>query len=197
MFEPTFEDPFTRDEAGVREILGALEGDVLDVGCGDAPYLDALADAATSGRVRYVGCDPDESALAQLRTRYPWARLHRREATAAPGLGTFDHVLVLRSWNHWPDVDVALAAVATALRPGGSLIVVDDVAFGLARTGGQSARARNGDARLQHHRNDDAQAAHRRIAAAGFELLERRDVGPRTSCAWLLRYRKPMGVTVP
>jgi SAM-dependent methyltransferase len=197
MFEPTFEDAFSRDEARVHEILAALEGDVLDVGCGHAPYVDALAAAAASGRVRYVGCDPDESALAELRSRHPWARLHRTDATRAAELGAFDHALVLRSWNHWPDADAALAAVASALRPGGSLLVVDDVAFGLARTGGQSARARTGSARFEHHRNDDAHAAHRRIAAAGFELLERRDVGPRSSCAWLLRYRKPAGVTVP
>jgi SAM-dependent methyltransferase len=194
LFEPTFADPFGRDEARVHEILGGLEGDVLDVGCGHAPYLAVLADAAANGRVRYTGCDPDEARLAELRARHPWARLHHADATRAAALGRFDHALVLRSWNHWPDVDAALSAIATAMRPGGTLLVVDDVAFGLVRTPRQTARARAGTARFEHHRNDDAQAAHHRIAAAGFELLERRDVGPRTSCAWLLRYRKPVTV---
>ncbi|HJL29184.1 MAG TPA: radical SAM protein, partial [Polyangiaceae bacterium LLY-WYZ-15_(1-7)] len=34
LFEPRFEDVFTRDDARVRALLGAVEGDVLDLGCG-------------------------------------------------------------------------------------------------------------------------------------------------------------------
>ena len=193
MFEPRMEDVFGADDARVRELLGGLEGDVLDVGCGEGPYEDVLAAAVRAGRVRYVGIDPDEARIESLRARWPWAEL---EATSAEGLngahaGRFDHVLVLRSWNHLRDPAAALARIVAAMRPGATLTVVDNVAFGLARSPAQVARAEASTAAFEHYRNDRVEDAARQIAALGpgLELVERRDVGPATSNQWLLRYR--------
>jgi hypothetical protein len=44
---------------------------------------------------------------------------------------------------------------------------------------------------LEHYRNDAARDAHAVVGRLGFELLERRDVGPATSNQWILRYRVP------
>ena len=59
--------------------------------------------------------------------------------------------------------------VLPALRPGGTFLVVDNVAFGLARTRTQTTRAERGAAGFEHYRNDDAGHAARTIeqAAAG------------------------------
>jgi len=192
MFEPIMEDLFSRDDARVREILTELEGDVLDVGCGEGPYEDVLAPLATGGRIRYVGVDPDERRVEALRERWPWATLEVSEAEGLNGEHTtrFDHAVVLRSWNHFRDPQAALAAIVAALRPGGTLTVVDNVAFGLARSGKQTARAERSAAAFEHYRNDDAERAHRVASATSdLELLERRDVAPGTSNQWLLRYR--------
>ena len=191
LYEPEFEDVFTRDDARVRALLDALRGDVLDVGCGHGPYDDVLGPLATSQQIRYVGIDPDRSAIASLRERRPWGEL--REGGLDDHLHDderFDHVLVLRSWNHLPDAERAAMRLAGALRPGGVLTVVDNVAFGLARMPAQVRRARAGSSAFEHYRNDDADAAHRALGAAGLELVERFDVGPGTSNQWLLRYRK-------
>jgi len=84
-----------------------------------------------------------------------------------------------------------IAALARVLRPDAVLIVTDDVAFGLARTRSQQARARASSARFEHHRNDAAAHAAARIdRVPGFALVERRDVGPTTATQWLLRYRR-------
>jgi len=81
-------------------------------------------------------------------------------------------------------------AMARTLRPGGTLTVVDNVAFGLVREPAQAARAENGGATLEHYRNDDSTRAHRVIASSGrFIPLEARAVRPGTSNQWLLRYR--------
>lgn len=199
-FEPVFEDVFTRDDARVREIVRGLTGDVLDVGCGEGPYEELLGPLARAGTVRYTGLEPDEARVAALRARWPWARLlaGTAEALAAGRLGvdpaeTFDHVLVLRSWNHLQDPAGALAFVARALRPGGTLTVVDNVAFGLARTPQQLRRAHGGRALFEHYRNDTAADAVRTLAPLGLVLEEQRDVGPGTSNQWLLRYRRPVG----
>lgn len=191
-FEVVREDVFTRDDARVRQILASLEGDVLDLGCGEAPYADVIAPRLASGAIRYVGVEPDASRVAQLRERLPGADLRvgvgeRLDAVLRDD-ERFDHVLVLRSWNHLRAPDDVVAAVLRRLRPGGSILVVDNVAFGLVRAKEQAARGEGGAAMFEHYRNDHAGLAHARFARHGLEAVERRDVGVETSNQWLLRY---------
>jgi SAM-dependent methyltransferase len=188
-------DVFGRDDARVIAILAGLSGRVLDVGCGDAGYLRALAERAAAGVVEYVCVDPDEARLALLASRFPFARFVAGRAEGLPAdLGDFDHVLFLRSYNHLADPARALAAAVARLRPGGSLVLVDNVAFGLVRGAAHAARAEAAPGnQLEHYRNDGAAEADAIVRAASLSrplrLVERRDVGPETSNQWLLHYR--------
>jgi SAM-dependent methyltransferase len=191
---PHPQDVFTRDDARVHEILAGLAGEVLDVGAGEGDYLRTLARSAESGQARYLAVEPDAERAALLGSRYPWARFlvaPIERAELAPG--SIDHALILRSYNHLPDPAGGLARVVAALRPGGQLVVVDNVAFGLLRRGEHAARAEGGPAPLEHVRNDDAGRAHRLLSSFPLTLVERRDVGPSTSNQWLLRYVKNLG----
>lgn len=192
MFEASTEDVFTRDDGRVRALVAGLRGDVLDVGCGEGPYGDVLEAAARGGVIRYVGLDPDARRIEALRARWPWAEL--RVAAAEDPLDLcVDHVLLLRSWNHLRNPVRAVETFARALRAGATLLVVDNVAFGLVRGRGQAQRAEQGSAIFEHHRNDGAAEAHAAVvrAAPELRLIERRDVSPATSNQWLLRYQKP------
>ena len=105
LYEPVMEDRFTRDDARVREIVGGLSGDVLDLGCGEGPYDALLAPLAEAGRIRYTGLEPHAQRVSQLRRRWPWAELITSTAERLSDDETFaqrrfDHLLVLRSWNH-------------------------------------------------------------------------------------------------
>ncbi len=192
-YAPAPEEVFSRDDARVLEILGRARGRVLDVGCGDARYLSALTPAIESGEVEYVGVDPDAARIDSLAKRAPRATFHRATAEALPdGLGTFDHVLVLRSFNHLRDPAAALERLARRLSPGGTMLVVDNVAFGLVRSQERAARAqRSPSGELEHFRNDGAAEALERLAPLGLSVLERRDVDGSTSNQWLLH----LGVT--
>ncbi|HEY3499190.1 MAG TPA: radical SAM protein [Polyangiaceae bacterium] len=190
MFEPVFEDLFTRDEAAVRELIGGLHGDVLDVGCGEGVHEDLFAELATSGRVRYVGLDPDAERIETLRARRPWGELRVGAAEALTDAGRFDEILVLRSWNHLRDPELALRSFWRALRPGAALTIVDNEAFGLARTARQSSKAESSSSRFEHYRNDGAEAVRALAGRHGFEELARAVAGPRTSNQWMVRYRK-------
>jgi MoaA/NifB/PqqE/SkfB family radical SAM enzyme/SAM-dependent methyltransferase len=192
LWEPIFEDRFGRDDARVRQIVGALDGDVLDVGCGDGPYDDVLGPLATAGRIRYRGLEPDADRVARVRARRGWGEtvVGRAEDLDATSPTRFDHILVLRSWNHLADPARALDRMLAALRVGGTLTIVDNVAFGLARTRAQAGRAQASPAGFEHYRNDDASDAHRLLATLPVTLLERRDVGSETSNQWLLLYRR-------
>jgi pyruvate-formate lyase-activating enzyme/SAM-dependent methyltransferase len=190
MFERAEGDVFTRDDEHVRGIVESLTGDVLDVGCGEGRYGDLLADKARSGALRYVGVEPSPERASSLKARWPWAEVVVTEAESFESDRAFDHILVLRSWNHLKDPVRAVSAMARTLRPGGTLTVVDNVAFGLLREPAQAARAENGDLALEHYRNDDSMLADRVIAATGrFVPVEARPVGPGTSNQWLLRYQ--------
>ena len=196
LYEPVLEDIFTRDDAPVRAHLATLTGELLDLGCGEAPYLDVLRPALVAGNLRYLGLDPDPAALASLAPR-----LHGLPAELLPGSAAatpdrrFDHLTILRSWNHLPDPAADLAHLLPRLRPGGTLLVVDNLGFGLARTAAQSERGERSTAGWEHHRSDDAAQAGRRILAAAtatgrsLTLLARRDVAPGTSNQWMLHYR--------
>jgi MoaA/NifB/PqqE/SkfB family radical SAM enzyme/SAM-dependent methyltransferase len=192
MFEPLFEDVFTRDDAYVRALIAALEGDVLDLGAGEGAYHDLIASALASGAIRYTAVEPDAERAEVLLRRLP--RAHVVAARAEEFVleaSSFDHVLVLRSWNHMHDPPRVVGALARAIRPGGSLLVVDNVAFGLARGRAQQRAAERASTGFEHYRNDDASAADAVVLASGaFERLERRDVAPGTSNQWVLRYRR-------
>jgi 2-polyprenyl-3-methyl-5-hydroxy-6-metoxy-1,4-benzoquinol methylase len=193
LFEPVFEDVFGRDDARVRTLVEGLRGDVLDVGCGEGPYEALMAPLARSGQIRYVGIDPDTKRIAALQQRWPWAELHAVTAeqfASAAGSRAFDHVLVLRSWNHLREPEAVLQSLRALLKPNGTLVVVDNAAFGLARTQAQAARAEHGPAGFEHFRNDVAGDAAQLLARTGLRLAERRDVSPATSNQWLLRYER-------
>lgn len=191
MFEPVFDDVFTRDDGTLRAMLERASGDLLDLGCGAGPYAALLQPRVEAGDVRYVGVDPDEGALASLRSRWPDAELHAAggEDLSALGERRFDEVFVLRSWNHLADPARMLAEVRERLREGGTLTVSDDVAFGLARTPRRATRGERAK-NFEHHRNDDLPQCEEVLVAHGFEILERHPVRPDTSNRWLLRARR-------
>lgn len=186
---PVQGDPFTRDDRAVHALLASLEGKVLDLGCGEGPYLATLEPLARAGTIAYVGVDPDERHAALVAARHPWAKLVVGRAEEAP-LDAADHVLVLRSYNHFADPVRAIDRALDALRPGGTLTIVDNVAFGLVRSRELAARAERGPAGFEHYRNDGAGEAARRLEGRPVRLVERRDVGKDTSNQWLLRYEK-------
>ncbi len=195
MFEPRLDDdPFTRDDARVRALVAALSGEVLDLGVGEGRYADVIGARIEEGAIRYRALDPEPAAIERIRGRWPSARawVGTAEAWAAEAKETeLDHALVLRSWNHLAEPAAVVRAIERALRPGGSLVVVDDVAFALARTRQKTRRAETSRAAFEHFRNDTAADAARVIEAeTSLACVERRDAGVGTSTLWLLRYAR-------
>jgi SAM-dependent methyltransferase len=141
--------------------------------------------------VRYVGLEPDGDLVDRMREKWAWANVQRGDAESIDATAAYDHVLVLRSWNHLHDPKRAVRAILKALRPGGTLTVVDDAPFGLLREPDQAARAEGSRAIFEHHRNDGPDEAARVLSSTPLVALDRLDVGPSTSTLWMLRYRAP------
>jgi MoaA/NifB/PqqE/SkfB family radical SAM enzyme/2-polyprenyl-3-methyl-5-hydroxy-6-metoxy-1,4-benzoquinol methylase len=189
LYTPVLENVFGDDDAVVRGWLAELTGDVLDVGCGEGPYDDVLGPLATVGTIRYTGVDPDPARIETARAHRPWGTLKVGSIEDLDPNDQYDHVLALRSWNHFPDGPTALQRLKAACRPGGLITIIDNVAFGLARTRRQTAQGETGAAVFEHYRNDSAGDVHVHAERLGLELVARRDVGPGTSNQWALRYR--------
>ncbi|MFO0660449.1 MAG: radical SAM protein [Polyangiaceae bacterium] len=186
-------DVFTRDDAPIQALLSELSGDVLDIGAGDGRYLNVMAAAAKRGELRYRAVEPDAGHVSLLSTRHPWASFEiARAEDVTLAQSSLDHVLFLRSYNHLSDPERVLTRVVDALRVGGSLLLVDDVAFGLLRERSHAARAEQGPAIQEHARNDDSGRVATLIERLGLplDLVARRDVQPSTSNQWALRYRR-------
>lgn len=193
-FEPLREDLFTRDDSRIRALIAGLSGRVLDLGAGEGPYLDLLAPKIASGEVEYVGVEPDPGRREMLAARAPRAHLIAARAEELPaGVGPFDHVLCLRSYNHFAGPEAALAPAISQLRPGGTLLVADNVAFGLVRSAPQARRAEAAPSNgFEHYRNDGAADAMSALSSFPLSLKERRDAGPLTSNQWFLRYERDL-----
>lgn len=187
--------PFEAEEAAMLARMRALRGVVVDVGAGPLRYLAELGAALAAGDVRYVAVEPDPASLAALRRTLPGARLCRGVGEALPlPDGTVDHVMVLRAWNHLREPERLLREAARVLRPGGSLLLVDNVAFALLRSREAAERAHAvpvSETPFEHYRNDGADEALAALATTPELVVEEAiAVGPGSGNQWLVRARR-------
>ena len=187
--------PFAAEERDLRAELAALHGTIVDVGAGPIRYTRAFAAALAAGRLRYIAVEPDPAALHRSAAGLPggiWLRGVGERLPLSDGLA--DAIILLRSYNHLRHVSAALGEARRVLRPGGTLLLVDNVGFGLARTRTQLMRARAVPLKLtpfEHYRDHnaiDAVEELRRVGGFAVELI--RSVGPDTSNQWLVRARR-------
>lgn len=187
-------DVFSADDAVVEAIVAGLEGDVLDVGCGESFYADKLGERATAGTVRYTGVEPHAGACEAFRERNAWGTVVNSPIEQFPlKPASYDHVLVLRSYNHLGDPAATLRRLAEAVRPGGTLLVVDNVGFGLVRTTEQRVRAETSDAEFEHFNNHDSGEAAANVPTDLLHEIAHHPVTPESSNQWLLHYRRVDG----
>ena len=113
----------------VREALGPRPGErVLDVGCGPGFYAAELVEqVGPDGSI--VGVDSSESMLALAAARCRGlanVEFERGEATALPTPdASVDKALSVQVLEYVPEIDVALAEMCRALRPGGRVVIWD------------------------------------------------------------------------
>ena len=113
-----------------RELLGDLEGDVLDVGCGPGTNFEHYGAGA---RVTAVDYNPGMVRLAQetLHERGPFPaaiEVRQADATALPFEdASFDAYVTTLVLCSVPDLDAAVEEAWRVLRPGGALRIFEHV----------------------------------------------------------------------
>lgn len=204
------EPPFASEERLLMEQLQRLcqlGGDrralVVDIGAGPVRYIATLAQAVDQGQLSYIAVEPDLDHLRLSAAAFPQGQFVRGVAEHLPLADhSADAAMLLRSWNHLRDPAQALDQLARVLRPGGRLLLVDNVVFGLVRDRQQLERAHAlplHQTPFEHFRNHDAPEAWALLQShwgAAVRLLELHAVVPGSSNQWLLLvqldYRPPV-----
>jgi 2-polyprenyl-3-methyl-5-hydroxy-6-metoxy-1,4-benzoquinol methylase len=187
-FETVEAAAFRTEEAFNALWIRRLSGRVLDVGCGEQLYRDALQARMKSGDIEYHGLDPDERAIGRLREAIPDGHYEVGTIeTYAKAPGYFDHILCLRSLNHFTDVVEAFGRMASLLRPMGTLFMVECTTFALLRERRQVEFADgHSEAGHQHFRNWESWEALPYLRLFPFRTLYHRPVSSRTNNQWVL-----------
>lgn len=99
----------------LRRTLPLWRGRVLDVGAGESPWRELMAE------VEYVGADVDSAGEFGMRRR---PGIHYYDGTRLPFPDdSFDHLLCVEVLEHVPDASLFLADLLRVLKPGGSLLM--------------------------------------------------------------------------
>jgi ubiquinone/menaquinone biosynthesis C-methylase UbiE len=103
---------------------------VADIGAGTGYFLPYLSKSAgAEGRVLALDVEPNMVEYMKQRSRKAGlANVEPRQVAGDdPGLapGSVDHVLVVNTWHHIDDRANYAAKLARALRPNGSVLIVD------------------------------------------------------------------------
>lgn len=184
MFEGESREVFASRER-IVEALGLSGGaEVADIGAGTGAFLPAFDRAvAPDGRVYAVDISP--KFLAHLRARAAREDLARVEVvkgledSVELAAASVDLAFVCDTYHHFEYPQSTLASLYTAIRPGGSLVIVD-----FERIPGTSA-----DWLLEHVRAGK-QVFTREIEAAGFRLEAELTVAGLQD-NYVLRFRRP------
>lgn len=116
-------DPAGTLDAALREVAPWAGRDVLDLGCGSGFWLPGYARTAAS----VVGVEPDPTLLERARARHPLVRVEPGSAEHIPlPDASVDVVHARFAYFYPPGVDAGLAEVRRVLRPGGTLVVIDN-----------------------------------------------------------------------
>lgn len=109
------------------DVMAALDelifADVLDVGCGTGATLAAILAVHPDVRARGIDLSPNMVDLARVRLDGR-AELDVADAERLPAAdASFDLVVCVDSFHHYPHPAVALAEMARVTRPGGTLVM--------------------------------------------------------------------------
>ncbi|MDA9434833.1 class I SAM-dependent methyltransferase [Bradyrhizobium sp. CCBAU 51627] len=100
----------------------------LDVGCGEGRFCRIMQRAG----IRTTGIDPTEALLRRARELDPHGDYRLGRAETMDVDADFDLVVSYLSLIDMPDLDAAIAKMAGALRPGGTLLIANLTSFNTA-----------------------------------------------------------------
>jgi MoaA/NifB/PqqE/SkfB family radical SAM enzyme/SAM-dependent methyltransferase len=182
VFVPVEGDAFAHVQEMEKHWLSRLRGRVLDIGCGRPMFPELLQQMAAEGLIEYLGVDPCPDCPAGLCAvagdfeSFDW--------TGEP----FDHIIMLRSYNHFKDPRTVLKKAAALAAPGGFLHIFENGLFAMLNR--DVVDDKQPDAH-QHYRNHFSEQVINLLACfPEFEVSEHKPVKPHAANQWFLSLRR-------
>jgi SAM-dependent methyltransferase len=123
----TYDRRYEKDDySGVEQALAAfvgkaLDGWLLEVGCGTGHWLRMLGDRGA----RAAGVDSSRAMLKQAAVQAPRARLAQGRAEQLPWAEkVFDRLFCINAFHHFEDKTAFLSNAHRVLRPDGELMII-------------------------------------------------------------------------
>lgn len=185
LFEAVEGNAFSGIEKKELDWLSSIRGSVLDIGCGTPLFPDAIRHKISAGEMTYLGVDKNPGHSPELEIS---AVDFEDFAWAGP---PFDHVMMLRSYNHFKDPRLIVEKAASLLRSGGMLHIFDNCLFGALKRNVVDNPTNIDRHPHQHYRNHDSEEAAALIMKLGcFEILDHIPVSPSEANQWFLTLKK-------
>jgi SAM-dependent methyltransferase len=185
----------------MRELAPWAGRSLVDLGCGSGFWLAGYAAEAAA----VIGIEPDPDLRPQAAGRDPRARVLPGSAEHLPLADASIDVVHARFAYFWPPgCDAGLAEVLRVLRPGGSLIVIDNDQrrgefAGLLRAAGYTAQGRPEvtDAwwAEQGARRVEVMSRWQFSRRADLESVLRLEFPAAAASSWLARYPDALGLS--
>ncbi len=129
-------DLFGKSEKILKSILNNIRGDILDIGCGSINlYGDIIKKKTSKGQIRYTGIDKSKDDIYKIKVNFKSTInvSFRHISVEKFRFEHYDIIMLLRSINHIKDTKWLLQKCIKHLKPGGNLIIVDNIPYGLVR----------------------------------------------------------------
>lgn len=111
------------------QVLPYVQGDLLEIGCGESPLVTDHTERFTS----YTGCDVDVELTDRLGARYPQHRygtVDLDHEDLPDDWGPFDTVLAVAVIEHLFNLELVMRRLASSLKPGGRIVLTTPTPFG-------------------------------------------------------------------
>jgi 2-polyprenyl-3-methyl-5-hydroxy-6-metoxy-1,4-benzoquinol methylase len=184
VFAPLEGNAFARVEEEEMAWLKKIKGRVLDIGCGRPLFPEILAEKIIAGEIEYLGVDRYPECPDVMKTvavdfeDFSWDGR------------SFDHIMMLRSYNHFIDPRSVLRKAAGLLNAGGQLHIFENGLFAMLKKNVVDHPSDSDLPSHQHYRNHYSEDVLKLLAFAdNFEVVRHTSVTPESANQWFLTLR--------
>jgi len=163
--------------SNLKRELKNLKGKVLDIGCGDIYFKDVFLELVKNKRIDYLGLDPKKNTNKKLKT------IQSNFEDYKSRKNYFDNILVLGSYNHILDINLALKKIKEYLKTNGLLIISDNESFIILK---DKKNLDHPKKEFEHYRNASIGEVKEKLIELNFKVMKEIPVNKETCNQWLI-----------